>query len=856
MSGSLIAQLNPLSLEVEIPAQTASLGELLQQLSEKSQVRLTYSPDQLPLDRRLYLGTTRQSIAAHLKQWFQGERVQFKVKRKGILITPLEAPAEFILYGYVREVGSGEALISAAVVAPDCQRGRYTNEYGYFSLRLPQGANRVRISYVGFQDKWLDLEVKQDQFVQISLNSAFSLEAVEIESTEDELALPSLSQHDLTAEQLESLPNLLGQQDMIKNIQLLPGVQSMTEGINGLAVRGGNPDQNLILLDEVPIYNPSHSLGFFSVFYGDAVQKTRLMKGDFPASVGGRLSSVVDVRMKEGNLEKFQGEFSTGLLLGTLRLEGPIRKGKTSFHLAARRTVLDLFTSGIQLTLQNQTNFPFFVNYNFDDFNFKLNHRFSSNSRLYFSTYWGNDRFLNEQYDAQLVQGRPSTPSLLTRLRWGNRVHALRWTQVLGRRWFVQAVAHRSQYQYQYNDLRLAPDLGGDSLKVVQFGNVTRSRLQDWGIKVTADYYPSPQHEVQLGVGALQHRFAPFVSSFQVTDTVFLRVPPSIPKSNLQVGHEWFAYAQDRWKLTHSLTLNAGLRVNGFYLEKASYHRWEPRLSLHYRLRNAHVFSASVNRMVQFVHLLTTQGVGLPSDLWVPSTGNIRPQTAWHYNLGYAYRSARGWRFRFEAYLKQLRNLLEYEQLLSFQGLDTNQSWEEIVTVGKGWSYGGEWQVERTQGKWTGWLAYTLSWSYRQFDAINEGKPFPFRLDRRHDLSINVLYKPSERREFGAVWMYGSGQPTILGVERFFSNDPATFIILPGPRNNYRMPDYHRLDVSVSFHKPKKNRIRTWVFGVYNLYNHQNPLAVFFQTNGSGGFQLVQQSLLPILPYATYRVRF
>jgi len=855
IGGSLFAQVNPLQIEVEIPAQTAPLGDLLSQLSTQSTIRLTYSPDQLALDRLLTIPSVRQSVAAHLRDWFKGENVQIKQRRQGILIVPI-APEEYILHGYVREKGSGEALISAAVIAPDCQRGRYTNSYGYFSLRLPRGNNRIRVHYAGYQDEWLSLSLQQNTFLLIELSDPIALEEVQIQDTEGTLGLPALSQHELSAEQLKALPNLLGQQDMIKNIQLLPGVQSMSEGVNGLAVRGGNPDQNLILLDEVPIYNPSHSLGFFSVFYGDAIQNTRLMKGDFPASVGGRLSSVVDVRMKEGNMQEYHGEISPGVLLGTIRLEGPLRKGKTSFHMAARRTILDMLTSALQRGAQTRQGLPLFINYNFDDFNLKLNHIFSPNSRLYFSSYWGNDRFVNQSFDGASPQDKAAVPSNLTRLRWGNRVHALRWTQLIGSKWFVQTILHHSQYQYAYNDLRLAPDLSGDSLKVVQFGNVTRSRLQDWGAKVMVDYYPAPQHYVKLGMGVLQHRFAPFVSSFQASDTVPLLLPPPIPKENLQLGKEGFLYAQDRWDLPFGLTLHAGIRLSGFFLGKAKYLEWQPRLSLRYTPTPSHAISFSANRMIQFVHLLTTQGVGLPSDLWVPSNESVRPQAAWHLNLGYAYAHPRGWRFRFEAYHKWLSNLIEYEQLLSFQGLQENQPWEELITVGRGWSYGGECQIERTKGKWRGWLAYTLAWSYRQFPTINGGKAFPFRLDRRHDLSLNLLYQPSEKREFGVVWMYGSGQPVSLGQERYPSTDPFTYIILPGPRNSYRMPAYHRLDASASFHKQKKRGVRTWVIGVYNLYNQQNPLALFFQPDGSGGFQLIQQSLLPILPYATYRFRF
>ncbi|MEM7371868.1 MAG: carboxypeptidase-like regulatory domain-containing protein [Bacteroidota bacterium] len=835
--------------------------DLLTAFSEQSGILLGYSSGNLDTTDRVIFSGKEKTVADYLQAILQNQPIRLKHKQDKILLIPhrVKRSKTFTVSGYVREKGSKESLISASVSIPTVGKGVYTNSYGFFSLSLPRGTYQVRISYIGYQERTVALELNKDQFFALELEPDFSLEEILIVAEDQEEPLSSISTQEIRPDKLEALPMLLGQRDVVKQMQLLPGVQSMNEGISGLVVRGGNPDQNLMLLDDVPIYNPSHSLGLFSVFYGDAIQKSTVMKGAFPAEVGGRLSSVVDVRMKEGNKEAFHGDISTGFLTGTIRLEGPIRKkkGKTSFHLSARRTLLDLLTNSIQLRLRAMQVLPLFVTYHFQDVNLKINHQFSSNTQLYFSTYVGNDRFRMERFRFD-ADGNVTDDLLAnTFLNWGNRTVSLRLNQVLSAKWFLNATAHVSNYDYVYSNFFADPLSSSTSDTSSSGGPVlfSQTQIQDVGTKVSLDYYPIPAHQIKMGIGYIYHRYSPFFFFSLEEDGLIDEIPDDILEDKT-FGEEGFAYIQDSWKINPHLHMRAGLRATAFLVDRASYIVLQPRLSLSWQVSEGHQLGFSFSRMVQFSHLLTTPGIGLPSDLWVPSTNQIRPQQANHFNFSYIYRPKPGWKIQLEAYYKRLENLLDYEQDLSFQSRQPNENWEDLVTVGRGWGYGLEAQIEKKRGKTTGWLAYSLGWSKRQFDGINDGDPFPYRFDRRHDLTATVIHKPKAKREFGLVWIYASGQAVTLGQQRFASLMSPIPIIPLGPRNAYRAPAYHRLDASVSFHKAKKRGTRTWVFGLYNLYNQQNPLFLSFRPDDFGELQLYQQSLLPLIPYATYRFRF
>lgn len=849
-----------LEQSLEMNQKQGTVLELLEAFSEQSGIFLGYSSGNLDTSQAIVFTGNEKTASDYLLAILQNQDIRIKQKKDKVLLIPYKRKRllTYTLSGYVREKGSQESLISASVSIPEIGKGVYSNAYGFFSISLPPGKYRARISYIGYQDRLVTLNLDKDQFLDISLEPDFSLEEVLILAEEQEEPLRSISTQEIRPDKLEALPMLLGQRDVVKQMQLLPGVQSMNEGISGLVVRGGNPDQNLMLLDEVPIYNPSHSLGLFSVFYGDAIQKSTIMKGAFPADVGGRLSSVVDVRMKEGNKETFHGDVSTGFLTGTIRLEGPIRrkKGKTSFHLSARRTLLDLLTNSIQLRLRALQVIPTFVTYHFQDINLKINHQFSPNTQLYFSTYAGNDRFRMERFQHDAAGNATDNPLSNTFLNWGNRLVSLRLNQVLGAKWFLNATVHISNYDYLYSNYIQNP-LSNISSDSIVGGPLlfSQSQIQDVSTKVAVDYYPNPNHQIKMGLGYIEHRYSPSFLYYLEEDSLIDGIPADLVEDKT-FADEGFLYLQDSWTIRPNLHLRAGLRITAFLVSKASYIVMQPRISLAWQVRPAHRFGLSFSNMVQFSHLLTTPGIGLPSDLWVPSTNTIRPQQANHFNVSYSFRPDNTWRLHVEAYYKQLDNLLDYQQDLSFQTRDPNENWEDLVTVGRGWGYGLETQIKKQGGKTTGWLSYSLGRSMRQFDGINEGKPFPYRFDRRHDISLNVVHKPSSRREFGLVWIYATGQALTLGQERFAALLSPVPIIPTGPRNGYRAPAYHRLDISVSFHKDKKRGIRTWVFGLYNVYNQQNPLFLRFREDPFGELQLYQQSLLPLIPYATYRFRF
>lgn len=861
-STQLLAQDDLLSQSLHLDRTSGTVLELLTVFSDRSGIVLSYSSESLQGDQVIRFSGKEKNAADYLATILADQQVEIKQKQGKVLLIPIRRskPLSYTFSGYVREAGSEEALISASISIPVLGKGIYSNEYGFFSLTLPSGMYQIQVSYVGYEKQWIKLDLRRDRFMNLTLQSTFSLESVDIVSEQEEDGLIQISNQELYPTQIEALPMLLGQQDVLKQIQLLPGVQAMNEGVNGLVVRGGNADQNLMLLDDVPIYNPSHSLGLFSVFYGDAIQKSQVMKGAFPAEVGGRLSSVVDVRMKEGSKEAFHGDITTGILTGTIRLEGPIRKkkGKTSFHLSARRTLLDLLTNSIQIRLRETQQFPNYVSYHFQDFNLKIHHQISPNTQVSLSTYIGKDQFQNDLYQFDEEDEVLEEPQSSTFLNWGNRIISLRLNQILSPKWFMNVTTYLSNYRYLYSNYAQDPFQSTlpDSLGIFQTGYVSQTQIRDIGARLSLNYYLNPQHHFKMGMGYIDHRYSPLFIFFQEEDVVIDEGFLEEFGENKTFAQEGFVYLQDRWNIRPNLQLNMGLRSTAFLVDQVSYLEMQPRFALQWQVAEQHALGLSFSRMIQFSHLLTTPGVGLPSDLWVPSTSQIKPQRANHANLAYTFQPSRSYRFHFEAYYKQLNRILDYQQDVSFQSLNPNEDWEKSVVVGKGWGYGLETQIEKREGHTTGWLAYSLGWSRRQFEGINEGEAFPFRLDRRHELTLSLLHKPKPKREWGAVWIFATGQALTLGQQRYSALFSPIPIIPVGPRNGYRAPPYHRLDLSLSLHKQKKRGIRTWIFGLYNVYNRQNPLFLAFRSDLDGQTRLYQQSLLPLLPYATYRFRF
>ncbi|MDB9931687.1 TonB-dependent receptor [Flavobacteriales bacterium] len=773
---------------------------------------------------------------------------------------------DYTISGFISDAGSGEKLIQATVLDLNSSFGTSSNLYGFYSFTLPKGEVQVRFSYVGYQSIIKTIKLDTNLRINIELKANSTLDEFTVVGTESEQIQErtQMSTVDVSMEKVKSLPVFLGEQDIMKTIQLLPGVQSGSEGSSGLYVRGGGPDQNLILLDGVPVYNASHLFGFFSVFNADAINSVQLIKGGFPARYGGRLSSVIDIRMKEGNQKEFHGEGSIGLIASRFSFEGPIVKDKTSFIISARRTYIDLLARPVIKAAAKSQGTNLVAGYYFYDLNAKINHKINDNNRLFLSTYAGNDKFYANSQESYTFNAIESTYDSENILKWGNAIATLRWNSIINDKLFVNTTLRYSKYNFNvgFSETSTEKGPGVDNTNSFSFNYI--SGIEDWSGNVDFDFVPSPNHYIKFGIGNTYHTFSPGVNQFKTTeaagsiDTTF--------GSRNQYAHEASIYIEDDLKISELLKVNIGLHGSAFFVNNTNYMSFQPRFSGRYLLDETMSIKASYARMAQFLHLLTNTSIGLPTDLWVPATDRIAPQTSDQIAIGFAKTLKKQYEVSVEGYYKWMNNLIEYKDGASFFGSETD--WQDKVESGRGWSYGGELLLEKKLGKTTGWIGYTLSWTNRQFDNINFGEVFPYKYDRRHDLGIAVTHKFNKKVDkkgrdkwidVGAVFVYGTGNATTLGLERYNGAGNGSFfgneIVHIDGRNNYRMPNYHRLDLGVNIHTKLKRGERTWSFGLYNAYSRQNPFYLFF------GFEnnervLKQISLFPILPSFSYNFKF
>lgn len=769
--------------------------------------------------------------------------------------------------GYISDEKSGERLINSTVYLPQLQKGAISNNFGFYSLSIPKGNHELICSFVGYSSENLNINILRDTIINFRLKANALLEEVTVTSQKmnQKVLNTQLSKADISMEKIKSLPAFLGEADVIKTIQLLPGVQAGTEGSSGLYVRGGGPDQNLILLDDVPVYNADHLLGFFSVFNSDAIKNISFYKGDFPARFGGRLSSVLDIRTKDGDEQELHGNFSIGLISSKLNLEGPIVKGKTTFNFSARRTYLDLVARPlIKSATNNETNAGYF----FHDLNMKISHKFSDKSRLYLSCYNGIDKaYARTKYDYTENDNTSFRDKDDASLKWGNFTTALKWNYVFSNKLFMNTTLIFSAYKFDVSNDSETRNQNNNTM-ITSSGLNYISGIRDLGLKSDFDYFPLTGHRIKFGVQATNHYFRPgiFAYSDKVAEQEGSNIDKTYTDRNINT-QELAIFAEDSFDLTEKLSVNAGLHSSAFLVDGKLYPSLQPRLSARYLASDRFSLKAAYAKMSQNIHLLSSSTINLPTDLWLPTTKRVKPQNAHQLTIGGVYQLKPGLDFSVEGFYKKMTNLLEYKEGASFAGVSTG--WEDKVEMGKGWSYGTEFLLEKTMGKTTGWIGYTLSWAQRQFENLNFGEKYFARYDRRHDVSFVLTHKFSNRFDVGLTWVYATGNAVTLPTQVVDGLDIGNGKIQYeyfGNRNNYRMPAYNRMDVGFNFHKQKKHGVRTWNISFYNVYSRQNPFFMFFQNSNqsldprdeaSGKYRVLKQvSLFPIIPSFSYSYRF
>ncbi|MDB5229448.1 MAG: TonB-dependent receptor [Chitinophagaceae bacterium] len=763
---------------------------------------------------------------------------------------------KFTLNGYVRDSLSGETLIGASLAIRESGRGVNTNQYGFYSLTLEKGTYHFVGSFIGYQSRDITINLNSDQQLNIDLlPQSFLMNNVTVtgRKRESNVKAAQMGRIDLSMATAKSLPALFGEVDILKTLQLLPGVRNAGEGNAGFYVRGGGPDQNLILLDDAVVYNTGHLFGFFSVFNSDAVKNLTLIKGGMPAQYGGRLSSVVDIAMKEGNINKTQVDAGIGLIASRFSIQGPLKKDKASYIISARRTYIDAL---LKPFIKKTSSFHG-SGYYFYDLNAKMNYKFSEKDRLYLSGYFGRDVF----------DFRNAKRSFSTSIPWGNSTGTVRWNHVYNKKLFSNLSLVYNDYQFVFegtqNDFNLKLSSG----------------IRDVNAKFDFDFYPLPEHKIKFGALYTYHNFTPSVASGRQDTTRFRPANASVKHAG-----EAAIYVQDDWDISSKIKLNYGVRYGTFtqlgrytlYKKDAngnrtdstvygrgqvvkSYGGIEPRATIRIAISDNSSLKAAITRNLQYIHLVSNAGTTLPTDLWVPSTFNVKPQISWQYAAGY-FQNFQNNTFEtsLELYYKQMQNQIEYKEGYTPSLTDP----EEEFVFGKGWSYGAELFINKVKGKLTGWIGYTLSYTWRQFPDLNKGEKYPSKFDRRHDLSVVGTYLLNNKWKFSSVFVFGTGNAMSLPERFYFVSGVLTQEY--SRINAYRMKAYHRLDLSAVYtpvQKKKRNHTGEWVFSVYNVYSRLNPYFIYFDQQGSvvnGNLQVEakQVSLFPVIPSVTYNVHF
>lgn len=856
--------------QISLCVQKASYAEVLAEIERQVPAAFSYESslfDGLPL---LTVEMKNLSLAACLSRLFAGGPVEYRIAGETVILK--RRPRERIVRGFVRDKERGEALVGASVYEPAGRRGVASNSEGYFHLTLPpDGEYALFFSYIGYRSRLVRLPASErDTVVEVTLAPSASLAEVVVTVSDapgESVRSLSMGTFRMDRQTLRRLPVLFGEADVVKTLQLTPGVASGTEGLSGLLVRGGGADENLFLIDGNPVYQVSHVGGIFSAFNPEAVHEVAFYKGGFPARYGGRLSSIVDVSAEEGDLEAYHGSASLGLIAGNIRFEGPLVKGRTSFHFSMRRTWLDAL-SAPAFAIYNRTQKKYGqhtnLRYAFHDLNLKLVHYFTPRSKVYLTVYNGNDVL---KIGRKTFPGRTSNESFENKsrfsVRWGNISVLAGWNRVYGDKMAgrVEAAFTRFGSNFRRNDTNRHGEEGTDAYVMQQSGVRGRQGIRDLSLRSVFDYFPSDRQQMRFGGEYFAHAVSP---------------ESDVPT---KWAHEAAVFAEDNWSVFRFLRLRAGVRLGLFGAQEKRYWTVEPRFSARWLIGQPFSFKVSYSRMSQCVQRVSNTFLDLPIDAWMPATERLRPRTSDQYSAGLYYTPTPDWDVSVEGYYKRMKHLLEYKD--QYFLLPAWASWEEKLTAGRGRAYGVEWLVRKRAGRLTGWLGYGLSWSDRRFAELNGGKPFPDRYDNRHKLNIVGMYKLSERVELSCAWSYASGNHVTISLENYegilspesqpfpWQGGYAPTIDVYEDRNNYQLPAYHRMDVGLKIYRPqKKGRMGIWQVSVYNLYCRMNPFMVYKDwksvrtTNAEGEqtYKIVPVfkhiGFMPIVPSVSYTYQF
>ena len=848
--------------EISLRKSKGTIKQILDELKKRTDCIFTYSSSRVDLDEEVYVGRKKKSINEILEIIFEKQPIipYYKEGKRIILAYDLDKnkylATTTILNGFVRDKATGEPLIGASIYNLKQQIGTLSNDFGYFQFQVDQEIDTVTFSYLGYKPRSFPIRKLSKELFSISLTPEhMKLEDVVIERKVYEKSNSELSSnHYFNEADINNKRGVLGENDPFQSVFSVPGVQSGHEAQNSIFVRGGGHDQNLILMDDVPIYETSHLLGLTSVFNADAVKNIQVFKQAFPSSYGGRLSSIVSFRISEGNLNEHKFGVGVSPLSMRLSAEGPISKGATSYNVTVRKSLVDLIVDPIARKYLNNSE----TDINFYDINAKIHHKLSDGSNLDINAYAGNDRIGISKGEEFTGDNEVYTVNSDDHIRWSNRLFNVRWNRVVNDKLFTKIQFHLSNYNYDsqstfrfnYSDGGQREDTALDVLAV--------SEIEDASLKIEANYFVNNNIKTVVGGGATFHKYSPSIRQ----SSIVLAGDVNNYKNTITPidASEWFGFGEAQFNFGNNLHLNAGAHFSRFLVREKVYSSLQPRMSLAYTINDKNQLSFSATKMTQFIHVLVNTGIGLPLELWIPTTDQLAPEQSYQATASYKYEMSNRFYLTADAYYKSVRNVIEYTSTLDLfntfvndnneeSKFEAHNDWENSVSSGNGTSKGVEFFMHKHDGKFNFSAGYAYSKTDRIFEDLNDGKPFPFKYDRTHDINLNMNYYFTDKLRFDANWVYGTGNAFSVALEQYRTIGGET-ALNPGPRNNLRMPDYHKLDLGLSYQTKFRNdtRLKTSI-GVYNAYNRRNAFYVYLVENPiEDTFNLRQVSIFPILP--------
>lgn len=840
-----------LSKKIRLEHKRYVLGDLLEELRTKHKINFSYSSSTLDDKTNIKFQAYNQKIKDILDKIAHTNDITYLEYNQKILFKTKPPTVEkYWIYGYIKEEHSGEALIGALLYNQIENTYAHTNEFGYYSMRISRKNPIIEVSYLGYKTQQIQLSTERKKRLDISMSSDNIMPEVIVIAEEKDEDKPLIGQH-IVDKQLQN--DINEDIDPLSSLKHLPGIQSGSELQGNLFVRGGGSDQNLMLMDGVPIYEVSHLLGLSSIFNADVINKVEVSSGGFDSKYGGRLSSIINLKIKNGNKFKHKAKITLGILGTKLHLEGPLKKEKTSYLVSARTSLLNNITRPLAKKILALDNSDF----EYQDLNAKIHHRLSERTSLFISTFQGFDLigFTNSTFDNNQNRTTRNTYEVL----WRNRIYTIGLDRMINKKLYLNITGSIVHYKL---DSRSSKYLyTADSTSNTELDLLASSTIHDLNLRADWEYSFSNKHRTNFGFGWTNHMYNPSVVTKFTIDKI---IQPS--EKSLIKATERFAYWEDQYDITPTFQLSLGIHAAQFLVEEETFNSIQPRFRLNFNLGKHHALHVSGSQMEQFVHLLINPGTGLPSDLWLPSTKKIPPERSNQLTSTYLYRN-KNYIFQASLYYKSFSNLIEYQSIFPLYNPIINKKsvipiefetrdWEDRVEIGTGKAYGIDFYTAYNSKKWQNSIKYSYGHSNRKFANLNKGKSFPFKYDRRHDFNISIQYNFNKKWNTGINWVYGSGHAISFADTQYLSSE-GDYILDIGSRNGKRLPAYHRLDIRSAYKHDLSQRTKlSVIFGTYNLYNRLNPYFVYVLEDSEQNLQARQVGVFPILPYVNVRLEF